>query len=259
MYSNFCIFELAKRRSVSEKAPFWRPCLRFLRFPCCLTPAFLPSKDQLSDWLQKRDSHRIVELSYLEVGLGSQTIHMQFGEGGAAYTLLVRDSVRCKRFFGLLTGKPRRARRAKGIFHFIQLVAERYQSSMFLSQTKGPPICARHDADPVHPHPPSQTEHVPPRAAFISRGLPHGPGTSGGIWKLNLTITSVVEKHAGSSGKVLQLVHVIPRFVLVRKRDENEVFHNYRFKLAEIGNTWERGVFFFSTNTRDPLQLSLQF
>ncbi|XP_069376913.1 serine/threonine-protein kinase 11-interacting protein isoform X2 [Paralichthys olivaceus] len=59
---------------------------------------------QLSDWLQKRDSHPIMELSYLEVGLGSQTIHMEFGDGGAAYTLLVRDSLRCKRFFGLLTG-----------------------------------------------------------------------------------------------------------------------------------------------------------
>ncbi|KAG7503586.1 hypothetical protein JOB18_041325 [Solea senegalensis] len=59
---------------------------------------------QLSDWLQKRDSHPIVELSYLEVGLGSQCIHMEFGNGGMAYTLLVRDSLRCKRFFGLLTG-----------------------------------------------------------------------------------------------------------------------------------------------------------
>lgn len=81
---------------------------------------FLPRKDQLSDWLQKRDSHPILELSYLEVGLGSQTIHMQFGEGGAAYTLLVRDSLRCKRFFGLLTGTPRQARHTKSIFHFIQ-------------------------------------------------------------------------------------------------------------------------------------------
>uniref|UniRef100_A0A3Q1K221 Serine/threonine-protein kinase 11-interacting protein n=1 Tax=Anabas testudineus TaxID=64144 RepID=A0A3Q1K221_ANATE len=59
---------------------------------------------QLSDWLQKRDSHPILELSYLEVGLGSQSIHMEFGDGGVAYTLLVRDSSRCKRFFGLLTG-----------------------------------------------------------------------------------------------------------------------------------------------------------
>lgn len=59
---------------------------------------------QLSDWLQKRDSHPIMELSYLEVGLGSQSIHMEFGEGGVAYTLLVRDSLHCKRFFGLLTG-----------------------------------------------------------------------------------------------------------------------------------------------------------
>lgn len=67
---------------------------------------FPPSRGQLSDWLQKRDSHPIMELSYLEVGLGSQTIHMEF-DGGVAYTLLVRDSLRCKRFFGLLTGKKK--------------------------------------------------------------------------------------------------------------------------------------------------------
>ncbi|CAL8290024.1 unnamed protein product [Lota lota] len=62
---------------------------------------------QLSDRLQKRDSHPITELSYLEVGLGSQTIHMEFEEGGVAYTLLVRDDARCKRFFGRLTGVVR--------------------------------------------------------------------------------------------------------------------------------------------------------
>ncbi|PWA32146.1 hypothetical protein CCH79_00013354, partial [Gambusia affinis] len=61
----------------------------------------------LTDWLQKKDSYPIMELSYLEVGLGSQSIHMEFADGGVAYTLLVRDSVRCKRFFGLLTGMVR--------------------------------------------------------------------------------------------------------------------------------------------------------
>lgn len=66
---------------------------------------FSPSRGQISKWLQKRDSHPIIELSYLEVGLGSQSIHMEFGDSGVAYTLLVRDSLRCKYFFGLLTGK----------------------------------------------------------------------------------------------------------------------------------------------------------
>uniref|UniRef100_A0A3B4BQ35 Serine/threonine-protein kinase 11-interacting protein n=2 Tax=Pygocentrus nattereri TaxID=42514 RepID=A0A3B4BQ35_PYGNA len=65
------------------------------------------SDGQPSDWLQKRDSHQLCELSYLEVGLGSQTIHMEFDEGSAAYTLLVRDSARCKRFFSRLTGIAR--------------------------------------------------------------------------------------------------------------------------------------------------------
>ncbi|XP_030639233.1 LOW QUALITY PROTEIN: serine/threonine-protein kinase 11-interacting protein [Chanos chanos] len=61
------------------------------------------SEGQPSDWLQKRVSHRVKELSYLEVGLGSQSVHMEFDEGGAAYTLLVRDDARCTRFFGRLT------------------------------------------------------------------------------------------------------------------------------------------------------------
>lgn len=61
-------------------------------------------RGQPSDWLVKRDSHPILELSYLEVGLGSQSIHMEFGEGAAAYTLLVRNSARCKSYFALLTG-----------------------------------------------------------------------------------------------------------------------------------------------------------
>ncbi|XP_051568530.1 serine/threonine-protein kinase 11-interacting protein isoform X1 [Myxocyprinus asiaticus] len=61
------------------------------------------SEGPLSDWLQKRESHRLCELSYLEVGLSSQTIHMEFDEGAAAYTLLVRNSTRCKWFFSKLT------------------------------------------------------------------------------------------------------------------------------------------------------------
>lgn len=79
-------------------------------------PLPVPRRDQLAEWLQKRNSHPIGELSYLDVGLGSQSIHMEFdggeesadgGDGccGPAYTLLVRDSARCKRFFALLTGQ----------------------------------------------------------------------------------------------------------------------------------------------------------
>ncbi|XP_077055298.1 serine/threonine-protein kinase 11-interacting protein [Siphateles boraxobius] len=61
------------------------------------------SDGQPSDWLRKRESHRLCELSYLEVGLGSQSIHLEFDEGPAAYTLLVRNSARCKWFFSKLT------------------------------------------------------------------------------------------------------------------------------------------------------------
>ncbi|XP_031414171.1 serine/threonine-protein kinase 11-interacting protein isoform X2 [Clupea harengus] len=63
------------------------------------------AQGQPSDWMQKRYRHRLCELSYLEVGLGSQGIHMEFADsGGSAYTLLVRDSSRCKRFYNRLTG-----------------------------------------------------------------------------------------------------------------------------------------------------------
>ncbi|XP_053709407.1 serine/threonine-protein kinase 11-interacting protein isoform X1 [Synchiropus splendidus] len=61
-------------------------------------------KGQLSDWLQKTESIPVIKLSYLEVGLGSQSIHMEFNDGEVAYTLLVRDSARCRRLFGCLTG-----------------------------------------------------------------------------------------------------------------------------------------------------------
>ncbi|KAJ8282567.1 hypothetical protein COCON_G00050860 [Conger conger] len=62
------------------------------------------AQKQPSDLFLKRASHPISELSYLELGLGSQSIHMEFDDGGSAYTLLVRDRTRCKHFFAFLTG-----------------------------------------------------------------------------------------------------------------------------------------------------------
>ncbi|XP_053353628.1 serine/threonine-protein kinase 11-interacting protein isoform X2 [Clarias gariepinus] len=65
-----------------------------------------PEEDP-SEWLQKKASHQLCELSYLEVGLGSQSIHMEFDAAIATYTLLVRDSARCKHFFHQLTAIAR--------------------------------------------------------------------------------------------------------------------------------------------------------
>lgn len=83
---------------------------RVLRFNiilifCCCCFFLCMWRGHPSEWLQKRSSHRLSELSYLEVGLGSQSIHMEFDVSAAAYTLLVRDSARCKHFFNQLTGK----------------------------------------------------------------------------------------------------------------------------------------------------------
>ncbi|TSK62526.1 Serine/threonine-protein kinase 11-interacting protein [Bagarius yarrelli] len=57
-----------------------------------------------SEYLQKKDSHQLCDLRYLEVGLGSQSIHMEFDVVAApAYTLLIRDGARCKHFFHQMT------------------------------------------------------------------------------------------------------------------------------------------------------------
>lgn len=163
----------------------WYPGSIFVGFSCRLTRPFPPSKDQLSDWLQKRDSHPIVELSYLEVGLGSQSIHMQFGDGGAAYTLLVRDSLRCKRFFGLLTGKLRPAWNTQSISFFLEEnpnVGSVCNSGILLAGIRiacsphKPYIC--YDRQISAPSP----EGKPRR-------------TSGELWKMNPTITSAGEKN----------------------------------------------------------------
>uniref|UniRef100_H3B499 Serine/threonine-protein kinase 11-interacting protein n=1 Tax=Latimeria chalumnae TaxID=7897 RepID=H3B499_LATCH len=61
-------------------------------------------RGQPSDWLRKTESHYIPDLLYLEVGLGSQSIRIQFDGPGASYTLLIRHRGRCERFFQYLTG-----------------------------------------------------------------------------------------------------------------------------------------------------------
>ncbi|KAJ8247044.1 hypothetical protein GJAV_G00258140 [Gymnothorax javanicus] len=64
----------------------------------------LEAQNESTDSFVKRDCYRISELSYLELGLGSQSIHMEFDDGGSAYTLLIRDRERCKHFYGIITG-----------------------------------------------------------------------------------------------------------------------------------------------------------
>lgn len=88
-------------------------------------------------------------------------------------------------------------------------------------------------------------QHVPRGVAFISQGLLLP------AWNVCRNMENESDNHQRGGktrwhcGKVPQLVHVAPRFVLVRKRDEKEIFRNYCFILAEIGNTWARGTGFF--------------
>lgn len=75
-----------------------------------------------------------MELSYLEVGLGSQSIHMEFGDGGVAYTLLVRDSLRCRRFFGVLTGKRKSAKYEQSGKLFLLMYGKAHKRKVFFSE-----------------------------------------------------------------------------------------------------------------------------
>ena len=63
------------------------------------------SSDSDSDWLKCYEDQPITELQYVDVGLGYQSLRLEFGTDCSSYTLLIMDEGRCKRFLTLLTGK----------------------------------------------------------------------------------------------------------------------------------------------------------
>lgn len=77
--------------------------------------------------------------------------------------------------------------------------------------------------------------------------LLHGPEMSGEIWKMNVTRSSVEGKKKEKKNTLARAERIFffRPCVFVRKRDESEVFRNYRVVLAGIGNTWEFFFFFF--------------
>nr|XP_032630379.1 serine/threonine-protein kinase 11-interacting protein isoform X2 [Chelonoidis abingdonii] len=71
-------------------------------------------RGQPVDWLKKNDSHYLSDLCYLEMGLGHQSLRMEFDNPKASYNLLIRNQSRCDQFLQCLTyllqelpGKPR--------------------------------------------------------------------------------------------------------------------------------------------------------
>uniref|UniRef100_A0A6J0TKY7 Serine/threonine-protein kinase 11-interacting protein n=1 Tax=Pogona vitticeps TaxID=103695 RepID=A0A6J0TKY7_9SAUR len=60
-------------------------------------------RGQPSDWLKKVNSHCLSDLCCLEVGLCHQSLHMEFVNPCASYTLLLRNQNRCRRFLQCLT------------------------------------------------------------------------------------------------------------------------------------------------------------
>ncbi|XP_042323994.1 serine/threonine-protein kinase 11-interacting protein isoform X2 [Sceloporus undulatus] len=60
-------------------------------------------RGQPSEWLKKCDCHCLSNLFCLEVGLCHQSLHMEFVNPSASYTLLLRNQSRCRRFLQCLT------------------------------------------------------------------------------------------------------------------------------------------------------------
>ncbi|XP_077685752.1 serine/threonine-protein kinase 11-interacting protein isoform X2 [Eretmochelys imbricata] len=60
-------------------------------------------RGQPADWLKKNDSHYLSDLCYLEMGLGHQSLRMEFENPKASYNLLIRNQSRCDQFLQCLT------------------------------------------------------------------------------------------------------------------------------------------------------------
>ncbi|XP_019378228.1 PREDICTED: serine/threonine-protein kinase 11-interacting protein isoform X2 [Gavialis gangeticus] len=60
-------------------------------------------RGQPSDWLTKSDCRALSDLCYLEMGLGRQSLHMEFESPKASYNLLIRNQCRCDQFLQCLT------------------------------------------------------------------------------------------------------------------------------------------------------------
>ncbi|XP_044834431.1 serine/threonine-protein kinase 11-interacting protein isoform X2 [Mauremys mutica] len=60
-------------------------------------------RGQPVDWLKKNDSHYLSDLCYLEMGLGHQSLRMEFDNPKASYNLLIRNQSRCGQFLQCLT------------------------------------------------------------------------------------------------------------------------------------------------------------
>lgn len=52
-----------------------------------------------SSWLRKRATHQLTSLMHLEFGLWSQILHMGFENPLTSYSLLIRNQIRCDKFY----------------------------------------------------------------------------------------------------------------------------------------------------------------
>ena len=60
--------------------------------------------DSPERWLKLLQSYRVRDLCYVNIGLGYQTVRLEFGPDAGCFLLLIRDELRCKRFTEQFTG-----------------------------------------------------------------------------------------------------------------------------------------------------------
>ncbi|KAK3612193.1 hypothetical protein CHS0354_016581 [Potamilus streckersoni] len=57
-----------------------------------------------SDWLTCIDNQPITELRYIDIGLGYQSLRLEFGTECSSFTFIIRDEKRCQNFLSFFTG-----------------------------------------------------------------------------------------------------------------------------------------------------------
>ena len=60
--------------------------------------------DNISKWLKLIHKESLVELQYVDIGLGYQSFRMEFGKEDNCFKFLVKDESVCKQFVGQLAG-----------------------------------------------------------------------------------------------------------------------------------------------------------
>ncbi len=71
-------------------------------------PYLFCSGSHFDKWLKTVQVHSIINLLYVDIGLGYQSFHVEFTADNSCFTFLLRDERRCKSFLRQFTSKGTR-------------------------------------------------------------------------------------------------------------------------------------------------------